>query len=180
MNRGTDRDISQRQCVAGPNRCFVATHQLHADRYTFGRDDVTTLAVGVNQQRDVRGAVRIVFEPFNLRTDAFLIALEIDQAIRLLMAAALVPNRDPTRVVATRPADLGFGQRCERLAFVQMCADNLYDSTPTGRCWFDLYECHYLTSCAKSISCPGFNRIYALRTLLRRPSNRPKRFCLPF
>src|SRR5688572_1357641 len=61
-----------------------------------------------------------------------------------------------------------------------MCADNLDDSTPTGRCWFDLYECHYLTSCAKSISCPGFNRIYALRTLLRRPSNRPKRFCLPF
>jgi hypothetical protein len=47
-------------------------------------DDVATLAIDVAQQGDVGGAVRIVFDAFHARRNAFLVALEVDDAVVLL------------------------------------------------------------------------------------------------
>ena len=82
-------------------------HQLRARGQALGRDDVAALAVGVQQQREVRAAVRVVFEALDLGLDAVLVAAEIDHAVVLLVAAALVPHGDAAVVVAAAAAASG-------------------------------------------------------------------------
>jgi hypothetical protein len=64
------------------------------------RDDVTALTVDVAQQRDVRGAVRIVFDALDAGGDADLVALEVDDAVMLLVATTDVTRGDAAVVVA--------------------------------------------------------------------------------
>ncbi len=53
------------------------------------------------QQRDVGGAVRVVFDVRDLGVDAVLaVATEVDHAVRTLVATALVPDGDSTVRVA--------------------------------------------------------------------------------
>ena len=89
------------------------------------RQDVGLLAVVVAQQRDERRPVRVVLEPLDRRADAELAALEVDQAVAPLVAAAAMPDRDPAGIVA--PAALGeaLGQRLDRLALPQLRAVDL-------------------------------------------------------
>ena len=98
---GTDRDVAQRQGVArldvgaraGLDPCRPAT--------ACRRDDVALLAVGVVQQRDARGAVRVVLDVRDLGRHAVLVvATEVDQPVGALVAATLVAGRDPAVVVA--------------------------------------------------------------------------------
>src|SRR5262249_45789878 len=114
-----DRDVAQRQRVAGLDRRVAARHQLVADIHALRRDDVAALAVDVAQQRDVRRAVRVVLDALDAAGDAFLVALEIDDAIVLLRAAALVPRRDAAVVVTAAGLALRFDQRGVRSALVQ-------------------------------------------------------------
>ena len=68
------------------------------------RDDVALLAVGVVQQRDARGAVRVVLDVRDLGRHAVLVvATEVDDAVGALVAAALVPGRDPAVRRCGRP-----------------------------------------------------------------------------
>ena len=77
------------------DRRFRAAHRAAAPaRHALGRDDVAALAVGVAQQREVRAAVRVVLEALDLGRDAVLVAPEIDDAVVLLVAAALVARGD--------------------------------------------------------------------------------------
>jgi hypothetical protein len=124
MHRGADRDVAQRQRVADLDRRVAARHQLVADGDALGSDDVAALAVGIAQQRDVRGAVGIVFDALDTAGDAFLVALEIDDAVVLLVPATLVANRDPAVVVATTRAGLRFDQCCVRRTLVQVGVDD--------------------------------------------------------
>src|SRR6476646_3442428 len=101
MNRRADRDVAQRQRVARLDRRLGPRHQLHPDGDAARRDDVATLAVRVEQQRDVGAAVRVVLEPFDGRRDAILVALEIDDPVMLLVTATLVAHRDVAVVVAS-------------------------------------------------------------------------------
>ena len=70
--------------AAGPDSISVA--DLQAER----REDVALLAVAVVDQRDAARAVRIVLDRRDLRRDGVLGALEVDDAILLARAAALV------------------------------------------------------------------------------------------
>jgi hypothetical protein len=86
------------------------------------REDVALLAVGVVQQRDAGGAVRVVLDVRDLGRHAVLVdPLEVDQPVLPLVAAALVPRgdaavdvaatllgqRDQQRLLRRRPGDLG-------------------------------------------------------------------------
>src|SRR3546814_347196 len=105
MHGRADRDVAQRQRVTGLDRRIDARDHLVAGLQALGRDDVATLAIDVAQQRNVRGAVGIVFDPLHARRDAFLVALEVDDAVMLLVATADVAGGDPAVVVAaTGPA----------------------------------------------------------------------------
>src|SRR5690606_26260289 len=94
VHRGTDRDVAQRQRVAGADRGVVAGDHLVARLQALRRDDVAALTVDVNQQRDVRGAVGVVLDPLHARRDAFLVALEVDDAVMLLVATADMAGGD--------------------------------------------------------------------------------------
>ena len=62
-----DRHVGERHGVARLHVDLLAGDHLVADREALRRQDVGQLAVGVVDQRDEGGAVRIVFEPLDLR-----------------------------------------------------------------------------------------------------------------
>ena len=101
------RSGSELPALIGASR---AGDQLVARLHALGRDDVAALAVGVAQQRDVRGAVRIVFDALDAAGDAFLVALEVDHAVVLLVTAALVARGDAAVVVASTGLALRLGR----------------------------------------------------------------------
>ena len=125
MHGGADRNIAQRQGIARLDRRFRTRHELHAHRDALGRDDVAALAVRVAQQGQVGAAVRIVFQALDLGRDAVLGALEIDDAVMLLVATALVAHGDMAVVVAPGALGLRFEQRGVGLALVQVGVDDL-------------------------------------------------------
>src|SRR5476651_2695348 len=101
VNGATHRDAAQLQAVASLDRRFVARDQTVAHRHALRRDDVTALAIGVAQQRDVRGAVRIIFNALDAGGNAFLVTLEVDDAVMLLVTAATLTHGDAAMMVAT-------------------------------------------------------------------------------
>src|SRR2546428_790317 len=127
VHDGADRDIAQRQRVAGLDWRLGARHELRADAQAFGRHHVTALAVGVEQQREVCAAVRVVFQPLDLRRDAVLVAAEIDDPQVVLVAAALMPHGDAAVVVAAAAPALLLGERPVRLALVPPGGHRFYE-----------------------------------------------------
>src|SRR5690606_241767 len=111
---------------------------LHA----VGRHDVAALAVGVQQQGDVRAAVRVVLDALHARRDPVLVPAEIDDPVALLVAAALVAHRDAAVVVAAGLLRLLAHQRHVRIAAVQAGRDDLDDAAAPGRSRLRLYKGH--------------------------------------
>src|SRR5471032_1858403 len=179
VHHGTDRDVTDRQAVARLDRRFRAVHHRVANGHALGGDDVLALAVGVAQQGDIGGAVRIVFDPFHFRRDTILLTLEVDQAIVLLMTTADVAGGDVAVVVTAGSFRFFLNQGGERTAFVQVRVHHLHHAATAWRGWLHLYECHYLASSEKLISWPGFRHTKARLVWLRRPVCWPVRFCLP-
>ena len=118
--RPSGRSSRRRRAAARPRGSTVPTGMLRSGRLLPGlmsavgagldpvallqlvrRDDVALLAVGVVQQRDARGAVRVVLDVRDLGRHAVLVvATEVDHAVGALVATTLVPGGDPTVVVA--------------------------------------------------------------------------------
>ena len=76
--------------------------------------------ISKQQQRDVRRAVRIVFDALYLGWDAILGALEIDYAVVVLVTTANVACCDTTEVVATTCLRVLLEKRRIRTALVQI------------------------------------------------------------
>src|ERR1700694_472372 len=111
MPRRADRDVPERQRIAGLDRSFRAALDLLSDREALGRDHVAALAVGVAHERDAGAAVRVVFEALDLARDAVLVTAEIDDAVVMLVAATLVAGGDVAHGVAPRALREGFHER---------------------------------------------------------------------
>lgn len=118
VHDGADRDVAQRQVVArldvGRRTGLDAVALLQLVR----RDDVTLLTIGEVQQRDAGGAVGVVLDVSDLRRHAVLVrALEVDDAVRTLVATADVTRGDATRgVTATGLRDRGEQRLLRRAA----------------------------------------------------------------
>src|SRR5690606_9029945 len=65
----THRDVADRQGIAGTDRSILSGHQRSADFQTTGSNDVTTFAVGIAQQCNMRSTVGVVFQALNLGRD---------------------------------------------------------------------------------------------------------------
>src|SRR3954447_25895104 len=116
VHRRTGRDVAQRQRVArldvGVGAGLDAVALLQAAR----RDDVALLAVGVVQQRDARGAVGVVLDVRDRgRHPVLVMATEVDDAVRALVAATLVPGGDAPVAVAAALVVQRTDQRLLRL-----------------------------------------------------------------
>src|SRR5437588_8853682 len=87
MNLRTQRNIPNRQSVAGKNIGIFSAGDRFADFQTYRRDDVTLLAVNVSNECDVRRAIRIVFDLRHASGHAVFVTLEIDYPIETLVTA---------------------------------------------------------------------------------------------
>src|SRR3569833_1769390 len=92
VNDGADRHVAERHDIARLHVDVVAGSHGVADREPLRGQDIGLGAVGVLQKRNEGGTVRIVFQPLNGRRHIDLGALEIDDAIGLLVAAAAKPH----------------------------------------------------------------------------------------
>src|SRR6185312_1946814 len=99
----TGRNVLERQGIARQDVGFRTRRNGGAHFEAFRRDDVALLAIGIFEQRDAGRAVGIVFDRSNLRRYAEFVALEIDHAVALLVAAADEARGDAAgRVAAAR------------------------------------------------------------------------------
>src|SRR5690606_34836066 len=96
VHHGAGGGVAQRQVVA---RLDVGRRTGLDDAallQLLGREDVALLAVEVVQQRNARGAVRVVLDVRDPGVDAVLVvALEVDDAVLALVPAADVARGDP-------------------------------------------------------------------------------------
>ncbi len=104
------RDQPQRQRVARLDLGALAGLDHVAHVQAGRRQDVALVAVGVVEQSDPRGAVRVVLDRGDLRGDVALVAAEVDLAVALLVAAAAVVAGDLAAVVAAARARLALGE----------------------------------------------------------------------
>src|SRR5690606_34956373 len=95
------------------------------------------------QKRDERGAVGIVLQPFDRRLDAPLGALEVDDPVALLVAAAAAAGRQAAGIVAPALLAQAFGQRLLGLARVQLAAVHQDEAPAARRGRFILRQSHW-------------------------------------
>ena len=98
----TDRDLSDRENVAGFDVGVFARVEERADRYSVGSDSIALLAVFILEKHDISGTVGIVFDRNDLACRILICTLEVDDPVFLFVAAALVANGDSARVVSAR------------------------------------------------------------------------------
>src|SRR5246127_702677 len=103
VDQGTRRDVAHRQVVARLDVGVGAGLHHIAPREPKRCNDVTLFPVKVVQQRDVGGAVRVVFDVCDLRVDTvFVVAAEVDHPVGALVATTPVTGGDaPVGVTAT-------------------------------------------------------------------------------
>src|SRR3954449_6532971 len=105
VHRGADRDVAQRQVVADLDVSGRAVLHDGALPQVRRGEDVALLAVDVVQQRDPRGAVRVVLDVRDLGRHTVLVrAAEVDQPVGPLVTATLVASGDLAVDVASTAA----------------------------------------------------------------------------
>src|SRR4051812_270824 len=136
------RDVAQLHGVARLDRGISARADLVTGLHALGGEDVATLAVGVLDERDVAGAVRVVLETLDHALDPVLVATEIDDAVLVRLPAALVARGDAADVVATRMVLLLLGERRVRATLPQVRLVELHDEARARRSRFQLDDWH--------------------------------------
>ena len=115
VQQRAERNVLQRQRVARQDVDRLAGDDRVAHLQAVRLQDVALLAVRVGQQRNARRAVRVVLDRRDLRRNVALVALEVDDAVHPLVAAAAPPGRELARVVAAARAVQRLDQRLVRL-----------------------------------------------------------------
>jgi len=90
----------------------------------------------------MKAVVRIVFQPLDGRGHVDLGALEIDDAIGLLVAAAAETHGDAPRGVASARGMLALGQRLDRLALVEARTIDHHQLALARRRGIECFKCH--------------------------------------
>src|SRR5665811_2020164 len=177
VDRGARRDVLERQRVAGLDVGSGAGLDGVAHLEALRREDVALLAVGVVQESDARRAVRVVLDVRDLGRHAVLVALEIDDAVAPLVAAALVARRDAPVAVAAAVLLERRQQRTLRLAARDVLERIDRHGAAAGRGRLESLDAHYLPS-KNSILSPGASCTTAFFQAEVRPRETPRRFGL--
>src|SRR5262249_5022806 len=101
-------DAVERQAVSRPRLRAGPAGHLVAGLQAQGRQDVALLAVRVLDQRDPGRTVRVVLDRLHRGGNSVVgIALEVDEAVHLLVSAAAEPGGDDALIVAAASLLLG-------------------------------------------------------------------------
>src|SRR5437764_2365931 len=146
VNLRPQRNVSDRQRVSGKDVRLRAAHHGLADFESSGRDDVSLLAVEVRHERDVRRTIRVVLDLRDATGHARLVALEVNDSVEALVAAAATADCDVAVVVAPRYARLRLKQRLLRLrAGRQLVARQISLVAARRRCRCQFLDAHNFT-----------------------------------
>src|SRR5262249_30879236 len=85
VDHGTNRNVLERQSVARSDFGLRTGHNGHVSLEVLRGEDVALFAVLIFDKGDEGGTVRVVFEAQHLGGNAVLGALEIDEAVTLLV-----------------------------------------------------------------------------------------------
>src|SRR6185369_12967306 len=133
-DRGADRDVAQRQVVAGLDVRARTGLDAVALLEVLRADDVALLPVGVVQQRDPSRPVGVVLDVRDLGRDAVLVRpTEVDYAVLTLVPAALVPRGDLAVDVATALVRQRLHERLLRRRSGDLGEVGHAGATPSGR-----------------------------------------------
>src|ERR1700678_3325639 len=110
VDRGAEGDGAKGKSVAEIGGDVVAGDDLCADAEAGGGEDVGFLAVGVLEEGDAGAAIGIVLDGDDLGLDVTLAALEIDDAVLLLVTTADVTGGEAAMIVAAAGATENFDQ----------------------------------------------------------------------
>src|ERR1700680_2648156 len=94
------------------------------------------------QQRDIRAAIRVIFDSGNLCGHADFVAPEIDLAVLFLVPATAMPDHDLAVIVAAAGALLRLKQRLFRLLLGDMALVQDGDKPPRRRIWIKAFQSH--------------------------------------
>src|SRR5690348_3516888 len=144
VDDGADRDVAHRHGVARLDVDALARDDGIAFLQALRRQDVGELAILIAQERDEAAAVRVVFEAHDLCRHVEFGALEVDDAIAPLVAAAAPALGDAAVIVAAALLALAFGQRLDRPALPQLAAVDEDQLALSGRGRLETLECHRL------------------------------------
>src|SRR5262249_12582403 len=108
------RDVPERQRISRKNVGIITGGNRRSNFQPNRLKDVTLVAIGIVQEREVRTAIRVVLDRGNLRRHAWFVAAKIDFAVLLFVAAAAVPYRNFALVVTAAGALFRFEERLFR------------------------------------------------------------------
>jgi len=135
-NRGSQRNILQRQAVADDRSGIGAVFKSIARFDAGGSDDVSLLTVGILEQRNPSRTVGVVLNRIDHADHAVLDATEVDHAVHLLVATTAVTRCDLALVVTTAGLSLRTQQGTLGLVALRQIlevADRRVASTGAGR-----------------------------------------------
>ena len=184
VDRRAERDVRERQGVADPRLGAGAGDDDVADLQAVRQEHVALLAVAVEQQPDPGGPVRVVLDRREAGGDADLVALEVDPAVVLLLAAAAMADGEPAGVVPAGAALLRLEERLVRLVGRDLLERRAGHLPETRRGGLVGTKRHRQTPSKNSIFWPGARVTIALRHGVVKPRIRPRlvprRFSLAF
>src|SRR5438132_2096270 len=132
VDERADRDVADRQRVAGQDVGLRPGHDRVAHLEPEGRDDITLAPVAVVEQREPGGAVGIVLDRRHARRDPELLAPEVHRPQHPFRPAAAVADGDPpVRVARARPPR-GLEQALLRLLLGDLLVRDVRE-VPAGR-----------------------------------------------
>ena len=92
MDNRTEGDLAQIKRIAHVRLNTLTGEDLLTDLQAGGGDDVTLLTILVEYKGDAGGTVGIVFNSLHNARDTILVALEVNDSVHSLMAAATVAD----------------------------------------------------------------------------------------
>jgi hypothetical protein len=101
VHHGTYRDIAQRQAVAWLDSRITTTLYYITGTQALGCNDVSPLTIRVQNQRDMRGTIRIMLDSLNATINTIFITFKIDNAVMLLVTTTYMTRGDTARIIAT-------------------------------------------------------------------------------
>src|SRR5688572_16635713 len=179
VDLGAERDAAHGQRIADPGLDVGSAGDAVADLQAVRQQHVALVAVGVVQQADASGAVRVVLDRRDPRRHAVLLALPVDHAIEPLVAAPLVANGQLALAVATGAAHELLGERLVRSVGGDLLERRAGHLAKPGRRRSIVAKWHRHTASKSSILSPAAIVTMAFFQPGTTPSVlRPRRFCL--
>src|SRR4029077_5197228 len=123
VNVRAQRNRTKRQRISQIWSDILPGGDCRSNTQSIGGENVTQLPVGIFNQRNSGGAVRVVLNPDYLRGSGAFAPFEIDLAILLFVAAADMARRESSKVIAAA----GFLFRCDET----LCRPPLRDFVET-------------------------------------------------